>query len=57
MLTREISRRRLWPGMILALALLASPALAARATRVTVHKATSYAERWSDHAAVSAVFD
>ena len=37
-------------------AVLASPAMAARATGVTVHKAASYAERWSDHAAVSAAF-
>ena len=37
-------------------AVLASPAMAARATGVTVHKAASYAERWSDHAAVSATF-
>jgi exodeoxyribonuclease-3 len=35
---------------------LASPALAARATGVVVHKAVAYAERWSDHAAVSATF-
>jgi exodeoxyribonuclease-3 len=35
---------------------LASPEMAARATGVTVHKAASYAERWSDHAAVSATF-
>jgi exodeoxyribonuclease-3 len=35
---------------------LASPAMAARATGVTVHKAATYAERWSDHAAVSATF-
>lgn len=35
---------------------LASPAIAARATGVVVHKAPSYAERWSDHAAVSATF-
>jgi exodeoxyribonuclease-3 len=35
---------------------LASPGMAARATGVTVHKAPSYAERWSDHAAVSATF-
>ncbi len=37
-------------------AVLASPAMAVRATGVTVHKAASYAERWSDHAAVSATF-
>ena len=37
-------------------AVLASPEMAARATGVTVHKAASYAERWSDHAAVSATF-
>jgi exodeoxyribonuclease-3 len=35
---------------------LASPSMAARATGVTVHKAPTYAERWSDHAAVSATF-
>ncbi len=35
---------------------LASPALAERATGVMVHKAATYAERWSDHAAVSATF-
>jgi len=35
---------------------LASPALAARATDVVVHKAASYAQRWSDHAAVSVTF-
>ncbi len=35
---------------------LASPALAQRATEVEVHKAATYAERWSDHAAVSATF-
>lgn len=35
---------------------LASPTMAARATAVTVHKAASYAERWSDHAAVGATF-
>jgi exodeoxyribonuclease-3 len=37
-------------------AVLASPEMAARATGVTVHKAASYAERWSDHAAVTATF-
>jgi exodeoxyribonuclease-3 len=37
-------------------AVLASPEMAGRATGVTVHKAASYAERWSDHAAVSATF-
>ena len=37
-------------------AVLASPAMAERATGVAVHKAASYAERWSDHAAVSATF-
>lgn len=37
-------------------AVLASPAMAERATAVTVHKAASYAERWSDHAAVSVTF-
>lgn len=36
---------------------LASPAMAERARGVVVHKAASYAQRWSDHAAVSAVFD
>lgn len=36
--------------------LLASPALAPRATGVVVHKAATYAQRWSDHAAVSATF-
>lgn len=35
---------------------LASPAMAARATGATVHRAASYAQRWSDHAAVSATF-
>lgn len=35
---------------------LASPTMAARATGVLVHKAPSYAERWSDHAAVTAWF-
>ena len=35
---------------------LASPGAAARATGVTVHKAPTYAERWSDHAPVSAAF-
>jgi exodeoxyribonuclease-3 len=35
---------------------LASPALAPRATGVVVHKAPTYAERWSDHAAVSVTF-
>ena len=38
-------------------AVLASPSMAARASGVTVHKAATYAERWSDHAAVSALFD
>jgi exodeoxyribonuclease-3 len=37
-------------------AVLASPAMAGRATGVVVHKAATYAERWSDHAAVSATF-
>jgi exodeoxyribonuclease-3 len=37
-------------------AVLASPGMAVRATGVTVHKAASYAERWSDHAAVSVTF-
>lgn len=36
---------------------LASPAMAGRATGLVVHKAASYAERWSDHAAVSARFE
>jgi exodeoxyribonuclease-3 len=36
--------------------LVASPSLAERATGVVVHKAATYAERWSDHAAVSATF-
>jgi exodeoxyribonuclease-3 len=35
---------------------LASPVMAARAQGVVVHKAASYAQRWSDHAAVSATF-
>jgi exodeoxyribonuclease-3 len=35
---------------------LASPGMAARATGITVHKAPTYAERWSDHAPVSAAF-
>ena len=35
---------------------LASPALAPRCTGITVHKAATYAERWSDHAALSATF-
>ncbi len=38
-------------------AVLASPAMARRATGVVVHKAPTYAQRWSDHAAVSATFD
>lgn len=38
-------------------AVLASPAMAERATGVVVHKAAAYAQRWSDHAAVSAFFD
>ncbi len=37
-------------------AVLASPTMAARATGVIVHKAPSYAQRWSDHAAVTASF-
>ena len=37
-------------------AVLASPAMADRATGVTVHKAASYSQRWSDHAAVTATF-
>jgi exodeoxyribonuclease III len=37
-------------------AVLASPAMAARAKDVVVHKAPTYAQRWSDHAAVSATF-
>lgn len=36
---------------------LASPTLAPRASGFVVHKAASYAERWSDHAAASATFD
>ncbi len=35
---------------------LASPPLAARATGVVVHRAASYAQRWSDHAPVTATF-
>jgi exodeoxyribonuclease-3 len=35
---------------------LASPPIAARATSVVVHKAPTYAQRWSDHAAVTATF-
>jgi exodeoxyribonuclease-3 len=35
---------------------LASPEMGRRATGVVVHKAATYAERWSDHAAVSATF-
>ncbi|MGB7981182.1 MAG: exodeoxyribonuclease III [Candidatus Nanopelagicales bacterium] len=38
-------------------AVLASAAMAARAGGYAVHKAPTYAERWSDHAAVSASFD
>ena len=38
-------------------AVLASPAMAERAPGVVVHKAAAYAQRWSDHAAVSAFFD
>lgn len=34
----------------------ASPPMAARATGSQVHKSPTYAERWSDHAAVSATF-
>jgi len=37
-------------------AVLASPSMARRATGVVVHKAPSYAQRWSDHAAVTATF-
>ncbi len=37
--------------------ILASPALASRATGAEVHRATSYEERWSDHAAVCAGFE
>jgi exodeoxyribonuclease-3 len=37
-------------------AVLASPAMAARAKDAVVHKAPTYAQRWSDHAAVSATF-
>ena len=36
--------------------LLATPALAARLKRMTIGRAASYAERWSDHAPVTAVF-
>ena len=35
---------------------LASPQRAGAATGVTVHKAATYAQRWSDHAAVTATF-
>jgi exodeoxyribonuclease-3 len=35
---------------------LAAPSMAARATGIVVHKAATYAQRWSDHAAVSARF-
>lgn len=37
--------------------LIASPDLAALAKDVVVHRAPTYAERWSDHAPVVAVFD
>jgi exodeoxyribonuclease-3 len=37
-------------------AVLASPPVAQRAKDVVVHKAATYAQRWSDHAAVSATF-
>ncbi|MCU0284104.1 MAG: exodeoxyribonuclease III [Candidatus Nanopelagicales bacterium] len=37
-------------------AVLASPPVAQRAKDVVVHKAPTYAQRWSDHAAVSATF-
>ncbi len=37
-------------------AILASPSMADRATGVVVHKAPTYAQRWSDHAAVTATF-
>jgi len=37
--------------------LIASPDLAALAKDVVVHRAPSYAERWSDHAPVVATFD
>ena len=36
---------------------LANPVLASACTDVVVHRANSYAERWSDHAAVTASFD
>lgn len=36
--------------------ILASPSMAARASDCVVHKAPTYAQRWSDHAAVSATF-
>ncbi|HEX6887873.1 MAG TPA: exodeoxyribonuclease III [Candidatus Nanopelagicales bacterium] len=35
---------------------LASPPMAGRAKDVVVHRAATYAQRWSDHAAVSATF-
>ena len=35
---------------------MASAAIAQRAREITVGKAPTYAERWSDHAAVTAVF-
>jgi exodeoxyribonuclease-3 len=37
--------------------LIASPDLAALAKDVVVHRAPTYAERWSDHAPVVATFD
>lgn len=37
--------------------LVATPALAALAKDVEVHRAATYAERWSDHAPISATFD
>ncbi|WP_307847494.1 exodeoxyribonuclease III [Streptomyces sp. F63] len=38
-------------------AIYSSPGLAARAVKAYVEKAASHAERWSDHAPVTAVFD
>jgi len=36
---------------------MASPNLAARASSAVVERAATYAERWSDHAPVTCVFD
>ncbi|GAA2740670.1 hypothetical protein GCM10010440_08690 [Kitasatospora cinereorecta] len=36
---------------------LATPGLAARCTDAHVERAATHAERWSDHAPVTAVFD